>query len=243
MRESLAAYALGALPPDEAEAVRRHVCGCAECAPELAGYGRMRDGLNLAVPDAPLPPGFHDRLMARARPVRALPAVSRPAARRRDSRLPWALLAASLLIALLLGGRAWQLDRELDRRQAELDRAQAPLAGVVDFLGQPGVEARDLPDPGSPVRTRLYQSRRGGAAMVVFDDMRPLPEGRVYQLWLEEGDALKSIATFEPNGKGNWFTVLNPPEGIAAYDRVCVTVEPEGGSPRPTTKWTVWAKL
>jgi anti-sigma factor RsiW len=249
IQENIPAYALGALSPEEAAAVRDHLRVCARCAEELRSYSRIPDALNVAVPDAPLPPGFTERLLdrTRPRPARALPPVQlaprgRPAAAGRRhavgvlSRLPWALAAASLILALALGGRAWQLDRELDQRRAT-------VANLVALLGSPDVTVREGEASSSGVRTRVYETRQRDAALVVFDQMPQPPAGKTYQLWLGEGEKVESVTTFRPNQNGNWFRLLKPSGGLEAYESVGVSVEPEGGSPAPTTEWAIWAKL
>jgi anti-sigma factor RsiW len=67
-RSALGAYALGALDPDEAAAVRRHLETCAECAAEhdalasLPGLLSLAGGAEQAVSE-PLPPAFEERLL------------------------------------------------------------------------------------------------------------------------------------------------------------------------------------
>ncbi len=246
-RENIPAYVLGALSVEEAAAVRAHVRQCGECARELQSYAHVPDALNLAAPEAPLPPGFTERLLERSDPrqipIPALPSVEQAHRPRLPSRLPWALAAAAMFLALLLGGRTWQLERELDRRKAALDQRQATIASTLAVLGRKDVEARDLGVSASGIRTRLYQTENGEAGVLVFDGMPQPPEGKTYQLWLGEGQKWDSVATFKPNGNGNWFRVLQPSGGLAAYDKVCVSVEPVGGSEKPTADWSVYVSL
>ncbi len=43
--EDVAAYVLGALEPDEAEAFRRHIADCAECREEVAAFEQVTEAL------------------------------------------------------------------------------------------------------------------------------------------------------------------------------------------------------
>ena len=52
-QESLAAYALGALEPEEAAALETHLQTCETCRAELAGYQRVSTGLMAALPARP----------------------------------------------------------------------------------------------------------------------------------------------------------------------------------------------
>jgi anti-sigma factor RsiW len=51
-RRDLGAYVLGALPPDEAGAVERHVAACDECFNQLTSLLRLRNSLNQVPPEA-----------------------------------------------------------------------------------------------------------------------------------------------------------------------------------------------
>lgn len=90
--EELAAYALGALPPEEAAAVAAHVAGCPVCREAVARYREAAAALAYTVPLRPPPPRLKARLMARVR---------------RPQRESWrwlgmgaALVAATLLLIL-----------------------------------------------------------------------------------------------------------------------------------------------
>jgi anti-sigma factor RsiW len=72
-RSPLAAYALGALDPDEARAVDAHVAGCAECRAELAEFAALEAALGEVPPEAFLdgPPDGDLMLQRTLRQVRA----------------------------------------------------------------------------------------------------------------------------------------------------------------------------
>lgn len=246
LRENIPAYVLGVLDAGEDAALRQHLAECSDCAGELATYAEIPDALNAAVPTATLPAGFNTRLMERAVPIRALPHPAAPGhshTRTVPARLPWAVAAACIVLALGLAGWNWQLNNALDRQERELAQRRSTVAGVVDLLGRPGVIVRDAGVSEDGTRTRLYLSREGDVAMVVFDAMPPPPQGRVYQLWLGDGGETESVATFTPNSSGHWFRLLKPAGGVRAYESVGVSVEPEGGSSKPTTRWAIWAGL
>jgi anti-sigma factor RsiW len=110
IRENLPAYVLGGLEPDAARAVEEHLRGCDSCRRELASYELPIYALDLSVPEASPPEGARERLLARAELGRAStdeePEGQTEAPRQipgRQSRLPW-ILAASLIVAILLGG-------------------------------------------------------------------------------------------------------------------------------------------
>jgi hypothetical protein len=97
-----AAYVLGALEPDEAEAYRRHLDRCDTCRAEVAGMERVADALLVAVPQYRPPVGLRRRVL---RAVRAGSRRKQPA-RRRAPALAGALAFAlvALVIALASHG-------------------------------------------------------------------------------------------------------------------------------------------
>src|SRR5262249_32270576 len=61
---SLAAFAEGALPPEEAESVAAHVAGCGWCAARMAAYAEV-DALVREAPSPSPPPSLRAGLYAR----------------------------------------------------------------------------------------------------------------------------------------------------------------------------------
>ena len=72
----------------------------------------------------------------------------------------------------------------------------------------------------------------GDRAILVAENMPPAPEGKTYQIWVIKGDTPEPSGLFDPRGDSVAAVVENPVEGT---DTVAVTVEPEGGSKKPTT--------
>ena len=72
----------------------------------------------------------------------------------------------------------------------------------------------------------------GDRAVLMAENMPPVPEGKTYQIWVIRGDTPQPSGLFEPKGDSIAAVVEKPVEGA---DAVAVTVEPEGGSKEPTT--------
>jgi anti-sigma factor RsiW len=178
IRENLPAYVLGGLEPDAARAVEEHLRGCDSCRRELASYELPIYALDLSVPEASPPEGARERLLARAELGRAStdeePEGQTEAPRQipgRQSRLPW-ILAASLIVAILLGGALLQQSRQVAEQQATIN-------SVVDLMERPDLEVRDLPTPETRARARVYEAREGDVGMIVFDR---LPRATVIEI-------------------------------------------------------------
>lgn len=106
-RQSLGAYALGALDPREAERVAAHVETCAECREELAGLNDVRSALGAVPPEAFLdgPPEGGDLLLRRT--LRRARADSGHIERSR-----WLVAASFLVLALVAVGGGFLVGRE-----------------------------------------------------------------------------------------------------------------------------------
>lgn len=244
VKEKIPAYALGALDPDELPDLEQHLRDCPRCRERLARYLRLRDALNVSVPDAPLPNGFTERLVERAIPFdtalaprmmpRTTPAPPAPA-RARAFRLPWTLAAACLVLALALGARAVVLQRELDRRSARVD-------AVSVFMAEPGLRGVDLESRQPSATGRLYIGRDGRSGVVWCRGMTPNREGEEYQLWLTGRDEQWSGGALRLRGDG-YYAWVQPEGGVTEYDRFSITVEPEGGSRRITGRPVMSADL
>jgi anti-sigma-K factor RskA len=92
LEEELAAYALGALPPEEAAAVAAHLAGCPECRERARRYREAAAALAYAAPLRRPSPRLKARLLARAR----------GAERRRERGLGLGIALIAAVLALIL---------------------------------------------------------------------------------------------------------------------------------------------
>lgn len=220
MRARVPDYALGCLDAAEAAELERHLRGCAECRAELAEYEALTDALALAAADAEPSPALRGRLLAAAAPApaptpihRRAPPRPRGAARSFHPRQMWPALAVVALAAVVLGGLLW--------------------AAAGRLLGGPVIALTPTEfAPGASGEMRL--NRAGDAATLVVEGLPALPPDRQYQLWLVRGDERDTGAIFSVDPTG-WAEVLVAlPRAAADYERFGITIEPAGGSPRPT---------
>ncbi|HEX2679719.1 MAG TPA: zf-HC2 domain-containing protein, partial [Candidatus Dormibacteraeota bacterium] len=70
LESAIAAWVLGALDPDEAEALRTHVEGCATCTEVAARLRRVVGVLPLAVEEVAPPPRLRERVLDAAAAAR-----------------------------------------------------------------------------------------------------------------------------------------------------------------------------
>lgn len=244
LQELAAAYALGALDPDEAKAFEGLLATSPEAAREVAAYREVGALLALTAGAAGPAADLKQRVMDRATSQPVLRAVPRrPAA----SRLPWLALAASLVavVGLTVTGRG--LRREIAEQRAAvaalrdtLAHREARLAArerELDAILDPDVSLIRMGEPGSPKPVvQLFWNRRNGTMMVHAFQLTPAAASRTYQLWFipRHGKPIPSV-TFNSSPSGH---ALVPEVAVPAgvdLTAAAITDEPEGGSPAPTT--------
>jgi anti-sigma-K factor RskA len=217
--DSVATYALGALPPAEAAAVEAHLRTCAVCREEYAylrpavtavAYSAeaCADAKSGAVAASPL---LKARIMKRVRSE----TVSRDAGRRIWP--AYAVAAACAAIAVATGLTDLALNRQTGLQRQTIADFAAPDARRYAFAGGEVVT-------------------HGGRVYIAMHDLPALAPGRVYQAWTLAKDATRVApsSTFVPASGG--LAVVRLPEAAANIAAVAVSVEPQGGSRQPTTK-------
>lgn len=234
-KENIQAYALGALDTDEAAEVRTHLRSCEECRGDLESYLSVRDALNVGVPECDLPRGFHSRLVSRTAPV---PMERHVRSRRHRvlSVLPWGLAVASLLAAFVLGGRLWQVSGQLTQQQS-YDANMSTLMARKDLI------AVSLNTSTENAKARVYMSPDRGTGVLMVSHLPHLSSGKVYQLWLIAPNERHSVTTFRPLQGGAMRFYLYPADGLQEYNRIEITISPEGGSSAPTQNRVVAGEL
>ncbi len=255
MLDSIAVYALGALPPDEAQAVRAHLQTCAQCREE---YRLLRPAVSAlgvsaeacvdaaSAADSVAPPSalLKKRIMRQIHPnvaeMRAVRPIVWPA---------YAVAAACLAVALITGIMNISLSSELRQNQAQLAQLSTHNAQVTRELALQRTAIADLVAPDSqrfPVQAGEANGevvRHGARMYIAMNALPPPPKGKVYQAWtLHTGASTMSPSvTFVPNGNG--VAVVPIPVNAKQVAAVAISVEPDGGSKQPTSKPTFVLKL
>ena len=188
--ELAAAYALGAVPPDEERAISEHLTTCPEphaAARELIGIAAIVPaGLEPVAPSAAL----RERLMATVaatpqdhaapaaeprvqEPRRLVPAVETRRPWWQGGPLPAALATVGLVAVVGLGAWNLTLNRQLAERDAALRAvATADVAHAVRGTAGSG-----------------WVLETDGRAIFLADELADLPADRIYELWLIGPDA------------------------------------------------------
>jgi anti-sigma-K factor RskA len=219
-RDSVVAYVLGALDPEQVAAVQAHLEVCADCK---ALERRMRWTASLlpfAAEAARAPDGLVDRILAAAsnEPHRPAALPSRPSVRRRPG-TPWRAVAAALAAAVVAIG-AWSV--YLGVQVHQLSSTQPRTFSLHARPALAGARGEVLWLPGQ--RTVLVE----------FQQLPPIPSDQVYELWLgTTGGRLQAAGVFRPEAGGSQLLVLN--RDLSDYRLIALTVEPgPDGTEAPT---------
>lgn len=237
-RESLhalsGAYVVDALDDTERAAFEAHLPHCADCQAEVAG---LREATALMAHEAATTPpaSLRTAVLAGISEIRPLPpevAQSATSAQsdvgtvvplRRRFRLASLAAAAAVLVAVGTGvaiDQPWRHDTTSSSSEADRVLASADVQKV----------ALDLPDGSSAT---VYRSRSEGRAVLLTRDMPAPPDGKTYELWLQDATGHMSPAGLMRKAGVN--KVLLRGDASAATG-VGITVEPTGGSTQPTTQ-------
>jgi anti-sigma-K factor RskA len=235
-----AAYALGALSPDEARRFEAYLAGSPEAQREVAEYREVAALLALAGPEPVPASDLRDRVLARGRNP-----SSRPAAVPRRGQFPWMALAAGIVAAVALGFGYVQFRAAQDLRQ-DLEGAGGRLARTSDLLRdreatlnailEPGVHLFQLTASGDPdPLIQLFWDQRRHRAILHGFQLDSVPPGRSYQLWFIKDGAPVPSVTFKPEPTGHVLVQQIEVPSDGEVTAAALTVEPESGSPQPTS--------
>ncbi|MET7286499.1 anti-sigma factor [Streptomyces sp. NPDC005573] len=229
------AYALHALSDEECEAFERHLAKCEPCRQEVAELTATaaRLGLAASVTARPELRGLVlDRITGVRQETPGGPDPSRrsAAAPRTRALSRWALAACLAAAATLGGTTVWQHERAEDAL-VRAQRAEQGADGIAAVLGAPDAKVRAAA-LGDGASGSVVVSRSRDRAVFVVSGMARPPHGRVYQLWFDDGGTMRSAGLMR-SGSTDQTVLLR-----GAVDRASgmgITVEPTGGSPRPTS--------
>jgi anti-sigma-K factor RskA len=250
-QEELASYAMQGLPLEESASIRTHLQSCALCRAELAEVCGDLALLGIAVEQQPLPEGARQRFLERiasspAVKPQTVPAEVTPISVKRGRRgpgfwIPWVAVAAMAIVAISLGVQNRALSDEL-RDQLRLVTSLAAQASraqqVLEVLTAPTAQHVMLTEgkaPVQPTARATYLPERGGLILLATN-LKPLPEGKTYELWVipADGKAPVPAGLFRPDAVGTATLVLPPLASGIRAKAFGVTVEKASGSDTPT---------
>jgi anti-sigma-K factor RskA len=249
-------YAVDALPADELDEFERHLTHCGSCTAEVRGLRETASRLALVSAERP-PAAMRDRVLTAAERTRQLPPVTenRPArsktrqiksarsARRARAHSPgnaWiprisvAVAAAAVAVASVFGVNQHNDQNRLAGIENQLTAARAHSQQVDSVLAANDLHlVSNKTKVGGSVSAIVSVSQ--AKLVVVTSGLPALSAGKVYELWLLGPDNLakpSGLLTAGAHGR----TVPVVASGYVHGYSLGVTVEPAGGTLKPTTK-------
>jgi anti-sigma-K factor RskA len=219
-----AAYVLDGLTDVERRRFETHLGECDSCADEVEGKRETATRLATAAAEDP-PESLRERVLVQAARTRQVPPRVRRAGYGRAHRLGWVLAAACLVLAVVLGVATLRTQRTKEGVDA-LNRDIAAVMAAPDARTVTGAVRHG----GSGT---VVASRSRGKAVIVVSGLPPLSSAKTYELWLMGPGAPRVAGTMRPPAHGDPRPVLAA--GLGDATQIGITVEPAGGSPRPTS--------
>jgi anti-sigma factor RsiW len=211
--EDVAAYVLGALEPDEAEAFRRHIADCADCREEVAAFEQVTEALPAASMDYEVPKGLRRRVMreVRATPKPGAPKRAVPVLRPRAS-LAWGGALAALIVAVI-------------------------VAVALSSGGSSGTRTIEASVGSAELRIA------GGHGDLIVQRLPRPPAGRIYEMWVQRGNTAPAPTGTLFSTTANGTASVGVPGSLHGVSAVMVTQEPAGGSLAPTSAPVIVARV
>jgi anti-sigma-K factor RskA len=242
-------YAVDALPPDELDEFERHLTHCGSCASEVRGLRETAARLALAVAEQP-PAQMRAQVLAAAERTRQLPPITserpsrgaprsiRSARSARAARRVWiprisvVAAAASVALAVVFGVSQSNTSSRLSTLENQLSAARVHNQQVDSVLAQGDLRlVSNKTSVGGSVSAIVSPS--AARLVVVTSGLPALPAGKVYELWLLGPSVAQpsGLLTAAQHGR----TVPVVATGYVKGYKLGVTVEPAGGTLKPTT--------
>jgi anti-sigma-K factor RskA len=242
------AYAVDAVDEQERRAFEQHLAECPECRAEVASLREAAQQLSLTSETTP-PASMRDAVLAGIRTVRPLPPLDaqspgpvapgplddasgtahEPPAHgstvrhlRRPRRVTTWLAAAAAAAVLLVGGITW----------SPWDDGADDQVTAAQVLG--AKDAKRFEQTIDGARATIVRSASLGTAVIVADNMPSAPDGKDFQLWLDQPGRGMVSAGLMPHGSAPTVTIVLKGDAATATG-AGITVEPAGGSRAPTS--------
>jgi anti-sigma-K factor RskA len=227
-RENIPAYALGALDAEETAALESHLRTCESCREELDAYRATSDHLLLGLTPRNPSAALRRRLQGR------LPSAQKAVRSRLNLSLGRAAVGIAILLLLALNVFSISQVRALQRQQTQLMSQMQNGQMALAMLSYSKTQA--LPINAEKVRGSLLLDKEYNNAVLILRGLPAIPADQTYQIWL--------IAPNEDRVSGG---LLRPQpdqpfiaepiyvtQDLVNFVGVGMTVEPAGGSDRPT---------
>ncbi|HEX6480131.1 MAG TPA: anti-sigma factor [Ktedonobacteraceae bacterium] len=227
------AYVLDAITPQERQAAREHLAGCAKCTRRLEELRAVADLLPLSVTQVNPPPSAKERLLAAIQEEQRVIPIERGRQSRHNRgasgggwsrRLVGIVAAVVLMFALLAGMTVWNVS--LQHSVTSLEQQNGSLQQQVNELGHQIAESYALSSKVSSAPNAsgwLIYLPRQHLTILTMQGLPKLQADHVYQGWLIENNKPVSIGLLSIQ---NGIASVDFPGDITSYQAAAVSMEP-----------------
>jgi len=224
--DELELYALGALAPIDSARVAAHLAECPACREQARAIDEVVQELPETLPDRDAPGVLRQRILATAKADLATDrAPQRGTAWVARLLRPGLVLAAVMWLAVgaaAVVGENLSLANQLKAVTTE----RAYYSSIVEAIREGGrwwyMAGKD--EWAGSGGTLIAPRAEGRQPLVVFHDLKPLPQTQMYTIWLVSADnTWVRGANFTPDGKD--VQAVDISAAIAGFDRCAVTIE------------------
>ena len=221
----LGAYALDALAGADRARFARHLGMCETCREEARGLQEAT--ARLAAGAVTPPPGqMRERVLAATARTRQLPPLTRETSAWPGRRWGMAVACGCLAVALAFGSLALNMRHRLSQEQSH-SRAIAVVLNAPDATMMTARTA-------SGGTATVVMSHQDHALVFTAARLPALPSSRRYELWLMGSGGARPAGMLPAGHHGMTAPVIV--DGVAAGDKVGLTVESAGGAKHPTSQ-------
>jgi hypothetical protein len=239
LRDDYELYAMGLLDEPGRAELDAHLRR--EGDPCIAGVQKARELVSSIAVTAP-------EVHAPARLRKKVAGLVRDEGRRWSWAPVWIAVAAGLaLVTIWLGvsrrdreRTIADVERQLRQKNVELARLNEAVALMNDPAARQVVFGTDT---AQPPRGRVFVNPKQGV-LLLASNLPPAAAGKIYEMWLiPKGGKPVAAGLFQSESDGTALYLRKGAVDVAATGAVAVTLEPEAGSPQPTTTPIIVAAL
>lgn len=241
------AYCLEMTDPEETSFVEAMLERCPELRDELAVYRSLAAELLTDVPLVAAPRQLGYRLVEQAKLEKIAAQKTRSSAPRKA--IPWravvfaAASAAAVFVVCVAFVVGLRLQQERVRLVDQVTLQQEMLVLVADnALTQftlPPLRSAGLPEAQAVLRCGADST----VGILALENFPPTPPDHVYQVWLTSDTGRVSVGLVQVGADGRGLLLFRAPSVMRDFRYAGITLEPNGGSPAPTTNTLVRGRL
>lgn len=262
IKDSIAAYCLGALDSEEKKILEAHLeSGCPECEAILSEMQNVVTALPFSAPEQSPPSHVKEQILASIQEKQAsatsviaemTPGIEERTvrllerAKRSWMRVSLALSFAIVVIVVSLGWYTNALQKKIkvlenqmlisDRLVRELQTELINKERIIKIVNSPDIRIVDLKGletaPSSKGKV-FWDPVQHKAIFYAFNLPQP-PSDKDYQLWILRGNQPIDAGVFSTDAEGAAVSTIDTIADSANLSAFAVTLEPKGGVPRPT---------